>query len=88
MTKLEDKCMTIENKMMSLGLKLFGRTRSLMTDKHIMRFGPVKKRVQDDVLGDVQLEIEGMPDTSAYLDGENYICVMFDDPDEKKGGLQ
>lgn len=84
MTKLEDKCMTIENKMMGLGLKFYGRTRSLITDKPIMRFGPVEKLKVDEVFGDVKLEFEGLPDVNAYIDGMNYICVTFDDTGKKK----
>lgn len=83
MTKLEDLCMTIENKMMGLGLKFFGRSRSLFTDKRIMRFGPIERRKVDEVFGDVKLELEAFPNTAAYIDEGNYICVTFHDPDTK-----
>ena len=83
MTKLEDMCMMIENKMMGLGLKFYGRTRSLITDKYIMRFGPVENRKIDDALGYAKLELEKFPDAIAYIDGMNYICVTFDNPEAK-----
>lgn len=83
MTKLEDKCMTIENKMMGLGLKFYECTKSLLTDKLIMRFGPVEKRKIDEVFGDVKLELDGLSDTNAFIDGKNYICVMFNKEDEQ-----
>ena len=88
MTKLEDLCMTIENKMLGLGLKFYGRTRSLITDKYNMRFGPVEKSETYEVFGDVKLELEQFPNVIVYIDGENYINAMFDDPDAKiKEGL-
>lgn len=77
MTKREDLKMQIENKMLGIGLTLKRTRVSLFDGAELMSFGPIEKRREDEILGDAKLELESIPEASAFIADVNGIgsCV-------------